>query len=247
MVNRFFLSVQAGKKLIVKGLMSLDEIRKAMMENTVVIISGTTNAELAIAMLEQLGDTEGFDPRGFMRGVSLPAGVKRNVEFTADVIIKEGKWIKGATIFDVVEDLKPGDIIFKGANAVHLPTREAAVLCGSPVLGTLGASLIPVIGKGVRMINPVGLEKRVELPILDLVRLCNQEGKGPRLCAAPGEVYTEIEALWDLYGVDAEILAAGGVGGGEGGIWFAAEGSEEQLAALAEGIREIEKAPMFVL
>lgn len=245
MVNRFFLSVAAGKKLIALGLMAQPEVQKAMMENTVVLISGTTNAEIAKLMLAQLGDTEGFDPRGFMRGVSLPAGVKRSMEFTADVVIKEGKWLKGATIFDVVEDLKPGDIIFKGANAVHLPTREAAVLCGSPVLGTLGASLIPVIGKGVRMIAPVGLEKRVELPILDLVRLCNQEGKGPRLCASPGEVYTEMEAIWDLYGVDAEILSAGGVGGGEGGIWYAAEGSEEQLAALAAGIREIEKAPMF--
>ena len=34
MVNRFFLSVAAGKKLIALGLMAQPEIQKAMMENT---------------------------------------------------------------------------------------------------------------------------------------------------------------------------------------------------------------------
>jgi hypothetical protein len=47
--------------------------------------------------------------------------------FYGDVIIKDGVWQRGATIFDVVDDLREGDVILKGANAVNVQDRQAAI------------------------------------------------------------------------------------------------------------------------
>ena len=58
-------------------------------------------------------------------------------------------------------------------------------------------------------------------------------------CPVPGEVFTEIDAIRLLTGAEAEMLAAGGVGGAEGAVWLALQGSEEQLAKAAELIKEV--------
>ncbi len=47
----------------------------------------------------------------------------------------------------------------------------------------------------------------------------------------PGEVFTELQALALLTGARAELAAAGGVGGAEGSVWLAVEGTAEQLQA----------------
>ena len=66
-----------------------------------------------------------------------------------------------------------------------------------------------------------------------------QGSSGFRLLPVPGEVFTEIEAIRLLTGAEAEMLAAGGVGGAEGAVWLALRGSEEQLAKAAELIKEV--------
>jgi hypothetical protein len=61
------------------------------------------------------------------------------------------------------------------------------------------------------------------------VRLNAPGGGGPRLLPVPGEVFTEIEAIRLLCGAEAEMMAAGGVGGAEGAVWLTLQGSPEQM------------------
>jgi len=82
-------------------------------------------------------------------------------KFPGDVVIIKGVYRKGKTIFDVVDELREGDVILKGANAVNLIQRRAAILIGAPNAGTIGASLPAIVGRRVKLIVPVGLEKRV--------------------------------------------------------------------------------------
>ena len=99
------------------------------------------------------------------------------------MIIRNGVYQKGKTIFDVVDDLREGDVILKGANAVDLIQRRAAILIGDPKAGTIGVSLPAMVGRRVRLILPVGLEKRVYGNLDELAAKMNEPGtQGPGFC-----------------------------------------------------------------
>ena len=49
---------------------------------------------------------------------AAPGAKTPKASFPGDVVISDGKWQKGKTIFDVEDSLKTGDMVLKGANAV---------------------------------------------------------------------------------------------------------------------------------
>ena len=113
---------------------------------------------------------------------------------------------KGKTIFDVVDDLREGDVILKGANAVDLIQRRAAILIGDPKAGTIGVSLQAAVGRRVRLILPVGLEKRVYGNLDELAAKMNEPGtQGPRLLPVSGEIFTELDAIALLTGASSSV------------------------------------------
>ena len=101
------------------------------------------------------------------------------------MVIVKGVWQKGKTIFDVADSLREGDVILKGANALDLTRKQAAVLIGHPQGGTTITALQAVVGRRVRLILPVGLEKRVPGDLMELAARINAPGQ-QRLSAAPG-------------------------------------------------------------
>jgi hypothetical protein len=244
---QFVLTVPAAKRLIGKALAAHPTIKAALSSGTLVIIAGTTNGYVAEEILKDLGQAEKFSKRRFFRGIVLPPGRTTQMgrlpdesEFPGDVVIVKGVWQKGKTLFDVAEDLREGDIILKGANALDLARKQAAVLIGHPGGGTTITALQAAVGRRVQLILPVGLEKRVPGNLMELAARINAPGEsGFRLLPIPGEVFTEIDAISLLAGAEAEILAAGGVGGAEGAVWLALQGSPEQLAKAAELMREV--------
>jgi len=242
-MNLFFVTVQQGKRLIAKGVARHHAVQRALKKGTLVVVAGTTNAFVAKGILESLGEeTRDFPFHRFFRGVTVPSKVSLGAEkFPGDVVIKKGKWVKGKTIFDVAEELEEGDLILKGANALYLPQRQAGVLIGHEKAGTMGVILQAVVGRRVGLLIPVGLEKRVYTDILTLSRQVNSTGsKGPRLLPAPGEVFTEIDAILTLTGAKAELVAAGGAFGAEGGVWLGVEGKREQIEAVENLLVQVE-------
>lgn len=253
-MKQFLITPAAGKRLIAKGMAKHIAINKALESGTVVIIAGTTNGYIAEEILNDIGQIEYFSRRRFFRGIVLPPGgpvtstgrVKDESEFPGDVIIKNGVWQKGLTIFDVVDDLKEGDIILKGVNAVNLPHRQAGIYIGDPFGGTIGAALQAVVGRRVRLILPVGLEKRIYGDLNDLASRLNVPGaQGARLLPVPGEIFTEIEAISLLTGAKSELVAGGGVSGAEGSIWLAISGQEDQVEFAEKLLNSISREPNF--
>jgi len=235
---QFVVTPSAGKRLIAKGIARHPEVLRALDEGTVAVLAGTTNGYVAEELLSQIGQAEGFSRQGFVRGITVPPSVLTDEtgrsphehQFPGDVIIVKGKWLRGKTIFDVVDDLREGDVVLKGANAIDPARKQAAILIGHPKGGTIGAALQAVVGRRVRLILPVGLEKRVLSDLNELaVKVNSPGGKGPRLLPVPGEVFTEIEALSLLTGARADIIAAGGVRGAEGAVRLAVWGSNEEI------------------
>ena len=253
-IKQFLITPAGGKRLIAKALTKHPAITEAIEFGTVAIIAGTTNGYVAEEILSGIDQLEGFSRKRFFRGIVLPPGghvtstgrAKDESEFPGDVIIKEGIWQKGLTIFDVVDDLNEGDVILKGANAVNLLLGQAGIYIGDPFGGTIGAAIQAVVGRRVRLILPVGMEKRVYCDLNDLALRLNVPGaQGPRLLPVPGEIFTEIEAISFLTGAKVEQVAGGGVSGAEGSVWLAVSGNEEQVEAAENLLNSVDCEPSF--
>jgi hypothetical protein len=233
---QYMLTPAAGKRLIGTGMAAHPAIKQALKEGTIVIVAGTTNGYVAEEILNAIGQTGNFSRKRFFRGITLPPDHKTTEQgrlpdesgFKGDVVIRNGILLTNKTLEDTVESLQEGDIIVKGGNALDLKHKRAAVLIGNPTGGTGFLALQAAIGKRVRLIMPIGLEKRVTGDLNEIARRINAPGaKGLRLMPAPGEIFTEIEAISLLTGADAELIAAGGVSGAEGGIWLEISGTPE--------------------
>ena len=104
------------------------------------------------------------------------------------------------------------------------------------------------MGRRVKLIIPIGIEKRLNGDLASLAEKLNAPGvSGYRLLPVVGEVFTELDALTALTGADVELIAAGGVCGAEGSCWIAVTGTEEQEAIAAEIIASIFCEPAFSL
>ena len=255
-MKSYILTPSAGKRLIGKGLAVNPDVTAVLKSGTLVIIAGTTNSYVAEEVLGSLDQGQGFARKRFYRGVTLPPnrpepdaqGTPGESAFPGDVVLKDGIWQKGKTIFDVVDDLKKGDLILKGANALDVLHRRAAILIAHPKAGTIGASLQAVIGRRVQLILPVGLEKRIDGDLVEIAQKMNApSAKGPRLFPVPGRVFTEIDAIATLTGAHAEIVAGGGIAGAEGSVWLGVSGTEDQLAAADSLMKTIISEPPFEL
>ena len=252
-MKQFPLTPAAGKRLIAKALAKHPEIEKTLQSGTLAIIAGTTNGYVAEEILKTIGQEGEFSRKRFFRGIVLPPGAPVNPDgryqdetgFPGDVIISQGVWVKGKTIFDVTDQLQEGDIILKGVNALNLELKQAAIYIGHPQAGTIGVSLPVVVGRRVRLILPVGLEKRVNSDLNQMAVELNQPGlTGPRILPVPGEVFTELEAIKLLTGAKAHLVAAGGVAGAEGALWLAIDHREAEAEKV---LKEVSTEPPFSL
>jgi len=255
-MKQFVLTPSAGKRLIAKALARHPTILNALKSGTVVIVAGTTNGYVAEEILKTLGVSEGFSRKRFFRGIILPPGQAVTSEgrlvdeskFPGDVVITKNVWQKGKTILDVIDDLQEGDVIVKGANALDMQKKQAAVLIGHPKAGTIMVALQAVLGRRVSLIVPVGLEKRVNGDLNALAEKVNMPGAdGYRLFPVPGQVFTELDAVMLLTGASAEMVAAGGVCGAEGSYLIAVSGTKEQEKAAEELLALVASEPAFTL
>lgn len=245
---QFYLTPAAGKRLIAKGVTALPAVRAALLQGTVVIVAGTTNGYVAEEVLASVSQTAGFEKKNFYRGVIRGASAPAPRPGNTDVVLEKGVWKRGATIFDVVENLGPKDVILKGANAVDLSTGEAAVMIGNPSGGTISAASAAAIGRRAQLILPVGVEKRVSEPLRALCGVCNApDAAGLRLWPAPGQAYTELDAIRQLSGAEAHLFGAGGIAGAEGGAYFAAVGTDAQLEVLQNIVSGLLTTPPFAM
>lgn len=254
-MSQFLITPAAGKRLMGLALSVHPAVQASLHSGTLVIVAGTTNGYAAEEILKSLGQEHGFSRKRFFRGLVLPPG-KTTAEgrlpdesgFPGDVVIVKGIWQKKKSIFDVADGLNEGDVILKGANALDLAQRQAAVLIGHPQGGTSIAALQALVGRRVRLILPVGLEKRIPGDLMSLAsRLNFPDQKGFRLLSLPGEVFTEIDAIRLLTGAKAQIIAAGGIGGAEGSVWLTVEGSGEEMHRAEELLQMVSGEQKFGL
>jgi hypothetical protein len=253
---QFMLTPAAGKRLIGKAVAVHPAIKAALKNGTIVIVGGTTNGYIAEEILGSIGQMSNFSRKRFFRGITLPPNYKTTEQgrlpdesgFKGDVVIKNGILQQNKTIEEVADSLNENDVILKGANALDITRKEAAILVGNPTGGTIFYALRAAVGRRVRLIIPVGLEKRIPGNLYELAAKINAPGsKGLRLVPALGEVFTEIEAISLLAGVCAEPIAAGGVSGAEGSVWLAISGNPEAEQKAEEILKSVAVEFQFIV
>lgn len=241
------LTVAEGKRLIAKGLVATDFFRRALDDGTVAVCKGSTNGYL---VEEILG--EPIEKRDYMTGKTIPVKPDCDTNTTGslpDLVVKHGKRLDGVTAVDAVKEMGPGDCFVKGANALNLELDQAALLIGHPTGGTIGAAIGTVIAKRIRLVIPVGLEKSVPTDLVALSQATREEDAKPGTPAVwplTGDIFTEIDALYELTGAEADVMAAGGLAGAEGAVWLLLNGTTEQIDKTFELMEGIWGEPPFI-
>jgi hypothetical protein len=233
-----------SKRLIARGVLALPEVRHVLKEGLFVVSRGTTTAYIAEELL----------------GVKLPkanctAGIITDCRLS--VTIPEegfGPWVfrKGVKTEEAAEEalkqFTSTDVSVKGANAID-PQGNVGVLAGNDFGGTIG-SIWPVLAaRGSHLIVPAGLEKMIA-SVVDASWACGNKlfkyVMGTRvalMAVVSAKVVTEIQALEVLTGVHAVHVASGGVGGSEGAIVIALEGSDATVKRAFELVQSVKGEP----
>lgn len=247
MKRQVVLTVAEAKRLIARGVAVLPEVRRAMREGTVVVATGTTNAYV----LEEIWEKK-IDKRRYRSGLTTPDIPEKRAEEMeeplSDVVFRDGKVDDSLNRYDAVEVMKKGDVYIKGANALDYLNNIAGVLIGSPTGGTLGAVMGNIIGKGINLVIPVGLEKLTFEDINVLHMLTREEDyEGPRMWPITGIIITEIEAIELITGVEATLYSSGGVAGAEGSTRLLLIGTEEEVNSALDVISSVKGEPRYLL
>jgi len=238
------LTVAEGKRLIAKAVAALPEVRSALSKGLVVVCKGSTNAYI---VEELTGRT--IDKATYLTGNTQPARGARplTTERIPELILRDGAPVEGLTAVEAAAELKRGDVLMKGANALSPDRRMAGVLVGDPTGGTVGKTAGHVIGKGAVQLIPVGLEKTVAGDLWETAARVNSAtaavGHIPRMWISQGRIITEVEAFGVLSGACVTPMGAGGINGAEGAVWLLIEGSEEQVAQALKIAEEIYGEP----
>ncbi len=241
------LTPAEGKRLIAKGLLATDLIKEALKSGYLCITLGTTSAYL---VEEILGE---YDKTKHIAGIVVPKGlaVTDPKKRAFDAIFHKGEYLEGKKVKDVLEQMGPNDVIIKGANGLD-ENYVPLILLASDTGGTWGSFIGAALSRNIKIIMPVGLEKSIPVAYEEI---CGQFGKddweysiGTPVGIAgvtEGVAFTEIDALEALFGVDAAPISAGGVNGAEGSVTLFIEGTEGEILAAYEFLKDVKGEPPF--
>jgi hypothetical protein len=241
------LTVAESKRLIAKAVARMPVVRDALQDGMVIVCKGTTNTYVAEELLGRR------IPHGaFVIGRVTPHKHARplpTVEPMAEVILVKGQPRPDLTLDAALTDLKPGDVIIKGANALDYAKRAAAVWLGSPTGGSTG-KILPHVGPGkAHLVIPIGLEKQISGRVSEVVEAVNASGEGleklPRMQLLPGTIVTELEALRILADVEAFQASAGGIAGAEGAVWLIWRGPRQAVDDATLLVEDVQGEPPF--
>ena len=238
------LTPAESKRLIAKAVVEMDAVRRARKKGILIICRGSTNAYI----LEEIQGSK-VEKGKYTAGYVGPEGLGVNPKIPTEVIFVDGKVKDGALLGDVVRELKTGDVVIKGANAIG-PDGVPGILIGrrnpKTTGGTLGTFQMTAMARGVEVIVPIGLEKYIPVSVLvGSKKLSSGQvdyatGMPCGLIPILGTVVTEVEALKTMADVEVTPIAAGGIGGAEGSITLLVEGSEAHVRkaiSIIEGIK----------
>jgi len=255
------LTPTESKKLIMKGVLAREEVKKALVNDLLVLHPSST----VVFFFEELGIPRPcgvwicglVQPRGLcITGQIILEEMKQPREadahsvvenYTRDWVLDKGKLVPNITLTEALQRMGPHSVYVKAANAVD-PHFNAGVLFMGPQAGTIGKVTKVRREKGFHLLIPVGLEKFIPTRIGDCSKAAMKEdvthchGTPCGVFPIQGTVITEMEAFRSTCGVEAVPVAAGGVAGAEGCVVFMLTGTSEALGKAEKLLSQIKGA-----
>lgn len=243
----FTLTSAESRRLIAKAVVQMPEVKRAWESAYLLLAGGTTNAFIA----QELLDDKSIEPGRCTVGLStngLLCVTNPDSRKSFPNVFWKGE-ASDKTLAEALADFHADTVVIKGANAVD-PEGYVGVITAGFDGGTIPRIIGPVTSKGLKYITPVGLEKlvpsvRKAAAAIGATHIDISMGADCGMyCLANTTVVTEIEAVKQMFHVDATLVCCGGVGGNEGAVTLAADGEEQDVKALVEYLeREIKGEP----
>lgn len=245
-VARVTLTVAESKRLIARGLARYAPVVEKMADGVVIVCRGSSNTYLAEELLQTNLLHGAFLTGRIQPEGSAPLPVKTSI---GDLVIRNGIYEPDTKLISGLKSMRPGDLVFKGANLVNVEDRTAGVCIGHPTGGTMGMFLPFVEEQGVRLIIPVGLEKQTSQNLAELETKSRADHelnkRVPWLKVLPGEIFTEIEAIQQFADVEVYQLASGGMSGAEGAVMLAIKGAVSEVEKALVAVRSVQGESAF--
>jgi len=259
------LTPTESKKLIAQSILQLKEFQDALEKGIVALHPSSSTIFLYEKIL-------GHRPKGvWVCGVLVQKGFCGSKE-AQDMISARGPGIhdpaksrqtwffkKGAlqeqtALGDILEQMTASDVYVKGSNAVD-PQGHVGVLYANPAGGggTIGKVIAAYRKKNFHLLLPIGLEKLIPVSIAEAAKKAafkkvdKAMGMPCGLIPVPGRKIDEVDALKMLSGAQATPIAAGGLGGAEGSIVLALEGSDQEVCHALDVVGGVKGAQLPVL
>ncbi len=236
------LTPAESKRLIAKGVVAMPQVKAALANAYVILGGGTTNAFVAQELLGRHVEPARFTAGISSFGLLCVTDAADRVPFP--LIFYKGELVE-KTIRQALDDFHKDTVMIKGANAID-PQGNVGVITSGFDGGTVAAVIGTITSQGLTYITPVGLEKLIP-SVREAVQFTGAKTLDYTMgadygmyCLSKALAVTEIDALRIMFGVEAHLIAAGGVGGSEGAVSLIVTGEEEpmkQALALLESIK----------
>ena len=239
------LTSSESKRLIAKGVAALPEVRQAMQQGFVIIGRGTTNAFVAEELTGERIEHKSDYVAGFIvDGELSSADFKKLMPV---VVLRDGKHVSIPPP-DALQEFGEKDVSIKGASAIDADGNVAVLAAGSDS-GTIGGILPIVSARRSYLIAPVGMEKMVpSVPqacqATGIFHFKYSTGLPAALVHMPNALaVTEVQAFEVLTGVQALVIAGGGIAGSEGATVLSLTGEASQIEKAMALVKSIKGEP----
>ncbi|MEI6171435.1 MAG: hypothetical protein WCQ45_03015 [bacterium] len=235
------LTSAASKRLIAKGVAAHPSVGKALGNGRIVITRGTTNAfvaeELCGAPIDRGAYAAGF--------IDQRWNVNARVGEMEEIVLVHGR-PANETPDQTLSTLAAGDVVIKGGNALD-PWGVVGVLLASATGGTVGRYVAAALARGVDIVIPISVSKSIHTSVVDLSqemgagRMGLHSGLACGIFPLHGQIVTEVEALYLLFGVEAVHVASNGIGPGRGSVSLLVYGEDAAVSnayAFVSSLRE---------
>lgn len=225
------LTPAESRRLIAKGVVKLPELIRAYQEGILVVALGLTNA----CILEELGVK--LERSKYLAGYISDRGCVLPRELRAsEYCFSRGQPIALEQALDLISSR---DVFIKGANAID-PNGVAGIFLASRTGGTIGRVIGTLMARGVQLIIPASIAKRIPHSISELASKLGleriQRAMGPPLGIMPihGKLITELEAFKLLGAREALLMGGLGAGAAPGSLMFYVEAPQSVFELVAQ-------------
>ena len=253
------LTPTEGKRLLSKAVLNLDEVKRALDKGILIVHPSSTT----VFMMEELGfqysptSEHGIWICGHIspKGLCAPRVVLDRVlkieeykatDYTFDFVVRKGKPVpygEECQLGPIFEEMDSNGAYIKGVNAIDPEGKVGVLLMARSSGGSIGLAAKKQKEKNFSMIIPVGLEKRISVPLEKAMKAAmgskKAQGVPCNLWQLHGMIITEVEAFRQLCDVEAIPISGGGVCGAEGAITWVLEGEEQKVEKAYQLCEEI--------